>query len=264
MLIGIAIVLIFNYLLLALIKRIIYRKASEDYYTKGRLVSIFLLVRYLAWMLAISACFSILKINLTFLLAGSAALLVGLGIGVQNIFKDIVSGIVILMEGTIKVNDVLEVDDIVGRVSNIKLRTTELITRDGTYIIVPNGKFITENVSNWSHHEKMARFSVSVRVAYDADINLVKQLLFDIASSHEDVITNSGFKEILVRMAAFEENAIIFEIFFWTNNIFRVENLKSELRFSIYTAFKQNDIRFPFPQREVYIHDSKQPLSEKK
>jgi len=260
MLVGIVFVLLLNYVILYIIRVITERKVSEDYYIKGRLVSINLLVKYILWTISISLIFAILKINVTFILAGSTALLVGLGIGVQQIFKDIVSGIFILMEGTIKVRDVLQVDDTFGRVVNIKLRTTELLTRDGTHVIVPNGKFITENVKNWSHHEKIARFVIRVRVAYDADVDLARKILLDMADRHENVISNDDERPIVVRMTDFEEDAIILELKFWTGNVFTSGIIRSDLRFEIYSQFKKNGIKFPFPQRDIHIKNQNKEL----
>lgn len=255
MLVGIVFILLFNYAFLLIIRVITERKASEDFYKKGRLISINLLIKYVLWTISISLIFAILKINVTFILAGSTALLVGLGIGVQEIFKDIVSGIFILMEGTIKVRDILQVDDTFGRVTNIKLRTTELLTRDGTHVIIPNGKFITENVKNWSHHEKVARFVIRVRISYDTDIELAKQILFNVANKHESVISNDEEKPIVIRMTDFEEDAIILELKFWTGNVFTSGRLRSDLRFEIYSQFKRNGMKFPFPQRNIHIRN---------
>lgn len=256
MLIGVASIIVFNYVLLFIVQVIINRRSSQDFYTRGRIASVFLLIKYMSWMISIAIIFSILKIDLTFLMAGSAAIMVGLGLGVQQIFKDIVSGIFILMEGTIKVKDVLMIDNRVGRVVDIKLRTTNIVTRDGTHIIVPNGRFITENVVNWSHQEKRARFGFNVRVAYNTNAELVSQLLFDTVNNHQDVISNSTLEPIQIRMLEFEENAVIYEIKFWTERIFNEDKIKSDLRFAIYNVFMENKIQFPFPQRDVHFKNN--------
>jgi small-conductance mechanosensitive channel len=253
MLFAIAFVIVFNYILLFVVKYIIHKQESKNHYTQNRMLSIFLLIKYISWIFVFSIILSILKVKLTFLLAGSAAIMVGLGLGVQQIFKDIVSGIFILVDGTIKVNDVLEVDNIVGRVTDIKLRTSEIITRDGINIIVPNGRFISENVINWSHHEKIARFSVEVGVAYNSDVELVKKLLLETATENINVIKDDKDKRILVRIDNFGDNSIHFSLLFWTKIIFRVENTKSDLRYAIFKKFKEHNIQIPFPQRDVHI-----------
>ena len=109
-------------------------------------------MRYFVWVFVISVSIVILGFDITLLVAGSAALLVGIGFGLQNIFSDLISGLFMLFERKVKVGDVMEVDNIVGKVKAINLRTSELLTRDGYNIIVPNHKFITENVVNWSHN----------------------------------------------------------------------------------------------------------------
>ncbi|MEO8666111.1 MAG: mechanosensitive ion channel domain-containing protein, partial [Ignavibacteria bacterium] len=117
-----------------------------------RLYSILTLITYIIWVIAFALMLENLGIKVTFLIAGSAALLVGLGLGLQQTFNDIVSGIIILVEGSLKKNDVVEVDKLVGRVKEINLRTSVIYTRDSIDMIVPNHKFINENVINWSHH----------------------------------------------------------------------------------------------------------------
>jgi len=253
MLIVIAVVILLNYFFLFAVKYFILKKQIQNDINRNRLLSIYLLVKYISWIFVIAIIFGILKIKLTFLLAGSAAIMVGLGLGVQQIFKDIVSGIFLLIDGTIKVNDVLEIDDIVGRVTDIKLRTSEIITRDGINIIVPNGRFISENVINWSHHEKIARFKIEVGVSYDSDVELVKKILLKVAAENKDVISNDKDRNTQVRIDSFGDNSINFSLHFWSNIIFRVENIKSDLRFEIFRKFKEHNIQIPFPQRDIHI-----------
>lgn len=137
-------------LLLRLVKVGIARRAKGDKDQRTRLHSAYLLVKYLVWVATIIIVLQVLGMNITFLVAGSAALLVGLGIGIQQTFNDIISGVFILMKGTIMVGDVLEVEGLVGRVTEINLRTSTIFSRDGMNVIVPNHRFINENVVNWS------------------------------------------------------------------------------------------------------------------
>ncbi len=168
------------YLLLRAIRRVINRGGGRllDLSDKGRRMSLYLLAKYFVWTVAVAVMLEIVGVHVSVLLAGSAALLVGLGLGMQQIFRDIVSGIFLLFEGTIEIGDVLEVDGKLGRVEEINLRTSKVLTRDGQTMIVPNHKFITENVLNWTHHDtNPSAFRVQVRVAHEADERQMVALL---------------------------------------------------------------------------------------
>ncbi|MFN4080530.1 MAG: mechanosensitive ion channel family protein [Saprospiraceae bacterium] len=237
---------------LRVLSRILLRPSVRDNADLGRRHSLLLLVRYVAWVIAILLIMQAIGIHLSVLLAGSAALLVGLGLGVQDIFRDIVSGIILLYEGTIEVGDVLEIEGKVGRVEDIKLRTSKICTREGIFIIMPNYKFISENVINWSHYkERPARFSVSVGVSFDADEEQVRQALIECAVAHPDVIKKPAKLMPFARIIDFAESRIVFELFFWVNRKFQVENTCSDIRYAILKKFREQGIIIPFPQRDV-------------
>ena len=221
--------------------------------TKARLHSLRLLLTYLIWVVAIVSAFRTLGIDVTYMLAGSAALLVGLGLGLQQTFNDIVSGIIILIEGTIRVGDVLELEGLVGRVTEIKLRTSTVYTRDGMNVIVPNHRFINENVVNWTHNNMVNRFRITVGVAYGSDEEVVHRVLKECAEAHGDVITKETDRSVLVRLNGFGDSSLDFEILFWSRNAFRIEQTKSDIRFAILKAFREANITIPFPQRDVHM-----------
>lgn len=246
-------IFLITWVLLYLIKRVVLRTLSKDKYIAGRQYSVFLLVRYLFWIVAIVLIIEAIGVKVTFLIASSAALLVGLGLGLQQVFQDIVSGIFILFEGTIKVDDVLDVGGIVGKIKEIRLRTSTLLTRDGTILIIPNHKFVNENVINWSHNLKPTRFRVQVGVSYNSDETQVRDLLYACASEHPAVINDQPEIRPIVRIIDFGDSAIVFEILFWSQDMFWIENIKSDIRFSIREKFREHGIVIPFPQRDVHM-----------
>lgn len=227
-----------------------FKKQPEN---RERLSSIFQLVKYFIWTIAIASVIQTTGIKLTIILAGSAALLVGLGLGIQQTFNDLISGFIILAEGSLKTNDVVEVDGLVGRVNQIKLRTSIIYTRDGINIIVPNHKFINDNVINWSHIAKATRFKIEIGVAYESNEILVEQVLKECLLKEEKVIKNNADYPIYVRIIEFADSAIVFQVLFWSDDIFAVEQIKSNIRFSILKAFRANNIVIPFPQRDLHI-----------
>lgn len=212
--------------------------------------TILILTKYLIWVIGIVLALDVIGVEITILLAGSAALLVGLGLGLQQIFSDIVSGIFLLLEGSVKIGDLMEVDGLIGRVLKINLRTSEILTRSGIIIIVPNHKFIVENVVNWSHNATTTRFSVGVGVSYSSDPNLVKKILLECAISHGSINKKKPY-EPFVRLIDFGDSSLDFELLFWSSEGFIIENIKSDLRFMILSKFRKNGVEIPFPQRDL-------------
>jgi small-conductance mechanosensitive channel len=203
------------------------------------------------WITAIVLIFQNLNIKLTFLLAGSAALLVGVGLGLQEIFKDLISGFFMLFEGNLKVQDIVEVEgNLVGRVIKIGLRTTKIETRDKVIIILPNSKFISDRLINWSLLEKRTRFYVSVGVAYGSNVDLVSQILVEAGLEHKKVANDP---KPYVMFTDFGESSLDFKLMFWTMETFWVERIKSDLRFSINRKFIEKGVTIPFPQRDIHI-----------
>lgn len=248
-------ILVVTRVLTFIIHRIFNRQEKRKRIDHGTSQAIYQLIKYILWVIAIAFTLDTVGIKITFLLASSAALLVGLGLGLQNIFQDFVSGISLLIEGTLKVNDVVEIaEGEVGRVKEMNLRTSKLETRDNIILIVPNSKLINDVVINWSHIEKKTRFRVKVGVAYGSDVPLVKKVLLECASN-EELIVNSP--PPFVRFVDFGNSSLDFELFFWTTETFRVEDTKSNIRYKIDDAFRKNNIRIPFPQRDVHFFPDK-------
>lgn len=212
----------------------------------GRLNSVVLLISYLVWLIVIVIALNRTDIHIGYLIGGSAALMVGLGFGLQEIFKDIVAGIFILFEGKVRKGDVLELEGVIGEVYNLGIRTTELIRRDGIKIVIPNNKLISDNVVNWSHAKKPARHSIQVSVDYNADVRKIESLLIKCLERLPGIELDGEYKPS-VRLADFGPSAYQFELLFWTYEYFRFEYIKSSLRFLIVETFSENNIKIPFP-----------------
>lgn len=238
------------FILIKVVKTAIFKKASLELPKK---YSIFTIFKYIIVVLAVAIGLQIIGIDITVLLAGSAALLVGVGFGLQNLFGDISSGIILLFDSTIKVNDVIEVDGIVGRVQEINLRTTSVITREDTFIILPNSVVTNNNLINWTYSNVSSRFSIDVGVDYSSDVKLVMQLMEKAAKEQKGVLSDPV---PIVRFQEYADSSLNFSVFFWCDEVFRVEFIKSQIRVRLYEYFKENKIEIPFPQRVVHM---KQP-----
>ncbi|MEP0987145.1 mechanosensitive ion channel family protein [Ekhidna sp.] len=217
---------------------------------KGQAMAYYQIAKYVVIVIAISIALEGLGIKITFLLAGSAALLVGVGLGLQQLFNDLVSGFIILTEHSIKVEDIIEVDGIVARVKEIGLRTSKVETRNDIMMILPNSKIVNENVTNWSHNKKVTRFSLFVGVAYGSNVDLVAELLKEAADENPDVVPSH---QTVVRFIDFGDSSLQFEVLFWSNNQFRIEDVKSKIRFAINRKFIENKVQIPFPQRDLHL-----------
>lgn len=236
----------FIFVLLKLIKKSIYRFHRFD---DAKKYSIYSLIKYFIIILSIIISLQIVGFNLSILVAGSAALLVGLGLGIQNLFSDYISGIIILIDSSIKVGDIIEVNGITCKVQEIQLRTTKVLTRDDKNIILPNTDLTRNHVINWTLNEEASRFEIEVGVDYSSDIHLVMQLIQDAGKNTDGVLATP---EPFVRFNDFADSSLIFTVYFWAEDVFRVENIKSDLRVRIFEAFKENNITIPFPQRVIH------------
>lgn len=237
-------------LILWTISKYFNRQIKSNKIEKGSAYAFRQIFAYILWLAAIIVFLQVIGLNISLLLAGSAALLVGIGLGIQQTFNDFFSGIILLMEGSIKVDDVVEFDDMVCRVKRIGVRSSMVVNRDEISVIVPNSKFTSETVINWTYSEHAARFNVDVGVAYGSDVGLVASLLKEAAIENPKVIKES---EPFVRLKDFNESSIDFGVYFWTLNVFSVEQTKSDIRFRILEKFREKGITIPFPQRDLHV-----------
>lgn len=229
-----------------IIRKLIYRSQKLD---ESKKFTIFSLIKYVLYVVGFILGMNMIGINVSVLMGASAALLVGIGLGLQNIFSDFVSGIVLLLDSSIKVGDIIEVDSLVCQVKEINLRTTTVLTRDDKYVILPNTFLTKNNLFNWTHSNLNSRFDIQVGVAYSSDVQTVMDILKSVTAANPKVAKTP---EPFVRFNDYADSALIFNVYFWSSDPFRVENLKSELRVKYFEAFREHDIEIPFPQRVVH------------
>jgi len=229
---------------------------SNPNYTEGNLYIYTQLIKYVIYVFSILFCFQLLNIPLTNLLFGSAAVLVGIGLGLQDAFKDLIAGFILLLEGNLKVGDIIKIsatekeDELIARIKKINIRTSQIQTWEGNVLVIPNSVLTREQVENWSHSSRLTRFTVKVCVAYGTDTELVKSLLEEAALSHPKV---KKTQQILVRLSNFGSNGLELELIFWADQHWDIKTYMSEIRFEIDRLFRKNNIRIPFPQRTIHI-----------
>ncbi len=238
---------------------IVTQLALFSYYRKkeinvGTQYAINQLLKYVFYIFAILLALEFMDIKLSIVLGGAAALLVGIGLGLQQTFNDLVSGIILLFERSVEVGDILEVDDMVGRVKRIGVRTSLIESLNNITVIVPNSKLVGDKVINWSHFQDRVRYKVNIGVAYGSDTQLVKKLLLEVAISHPKVMKRPA---PFVRFADFGDSSLDFELFFWSKEMAAIDDVRSDMRFEIDQLFRENNIEIPFPQRDVWLRNKK-------
>lgn len=260
-LIAILLILVFTRIILWLIKKAIFRKYKFSKLDTGSTFAIYQIIKYVVWVVAIGLLLETLGVKLTLLLAGSAALLVGVGLGLQQTFNDIISGIILLTERSIKIGDVLEVDGDVVRIQVIGLRTSKALNRDEISIIIPNSLITTTKVINWSHQSRKTRFKIVVGVAYGSNVDDVIKILEESAKEHSDIF---GKELVEGRLLNFGNSSLDFELIFFSKNIFGIDKVKSDIRRIISRKFEENNISIPFPQLDLHVKsDPKNKLGSK-
>lgn len=209
------------------------------------------IARYIIVFLGLLIIFQTAGIDLSTLTVLAGALGIGIGFGLQNITNNFVSGIILLLERPIKVGDRIEVGIVHGRVTDISARATTIVTNDNVSIIVPNSEFTSKNIINWSHHDEDIRFRVPISVAYASNVELVTKLLLEVAKEDPDVMNEPA---PTVRLRAFGDNGIEFELLVWTNTQTHRRGLfTSNINYSIIRKFNAHGIQIPFPQRDLHL-----------
>ncbi|VXB90961.1 mechanosensitive ion channel family protein [Maribacter litoralis] len=235
--------------ILQAIRRFFTRKMEVD--DKLKFISIFKFIKYLVYVVVILFTMSAAGIDITILITASAALFVGLGLALQEIFQDIIGGIFIIVDKSLRVGDIIEIDDKVGKVFEIKLRTTRAITRDDKVIIIPNHKFISDIVYNYTQNHKTTRELVRIGVAYGSDVDLVTKILFDVVKSQRSILKSP---KPFVIFEDFGDSALVFAVNFYISDSFTDPKIKSEIRYKIDAEFRKHNISIPFPQRDVHLY----------
>ncbi|WP_248723678.1 mechanosensitive ion channel family protein [Seonamhaeicola sp. ML3] len=246
-------VLFLTHIVLKFIRIFVTRRLDEA--DKFRFRAVFSFLKYIIFCVVIVVALDSSGVKVTAILAASTALFVGIGLGMQKLFQDIISGVFILIDRTVAINDVIEIQGKVGKVTAISLRTTKAITNDDKTLVIPNHKFLSEILYNWTQNTVVTREFVEVGVAYGTDVDLVRALLLGIAVQEAAILNEP---EPIVLFENFGDSALVFKLHFYISDSFNVPLIKSDLRYSINKTFKENNIKIPFPQRDVYLYNQNQ------
>ncbi len=210
------------------------------------------LAGYIITVFTISSVFSLVGYSLTYLFVGSTALLVGLGFGLQQLFVDLISGIILLIDKNVNYGDVMQTDipgaqmKMKGRIIQIGLRATILESIDNERYIVPNSKLLSNGVRSLMRDKGSVRFRIHISVEFNSDMELAKKLMTEAVLSNEKV-DQDPLPTIIIK--EFQENGVLLEIRFWMKELFNSENILSDIRFELLKLFRENKVVIPYPKR---------------
>ncbi|MCG8582468.1 MAG: mechanosensitive ion channel [Bacteroidales bacterium] len=217
---------------------------------KGLPHTISLMAKYSIITIGVTFAFSVAGFRMENFAILIGAFGVGIGFGLQNIFNNLVSGFILLFERPIKIDDVIEVGQLRGRVRSIGIRSSVVRTFDGAEVIVPNGQLISNEVINWTHSDQIRRYEVFVGVAYGSDVEKVKAILEEQIKNHQDIL---DFPEPDVLFINMGDSSLDFRMLYWVSKVRQGINIKSDITQMVYDALNKEGITIPFPQRDIHI-----------
>lgn len=243
-------VFIVTSIILRLIRLAVTRKIREE--DRGKFITVFSFAKYFIFVIIFLVILGNNGVQLTAVFTSAAALLIGIGLALQTFFQDIISGIFILTDQSVNVGDVIQVEDKIGKVTSINLRTTKAVTIENKVLIIPNHLYLTNTLFNWTQNESATREAVSVGVAYGSDVKLVKEVLLQAASNVKGI--NSSPPPAVI-FDDFADSSLNFKLVVSVANSFQTPLILSNLRFEINQLFIDNKISIPFPQRDVHLYN---------
>lgn len=252
-LIAVIIAFFISSLALKIIRKLITRNLPVE--DTNKFISIFQFIKYLVYVFVIMFALRISGVDISVLLTASAAIFIGLGFALQQLFQDLIAGVLIILDQSLKVGDIIEIDGKVGRVQKISLRSTRAYTRNERVMIIPNHMFMDDLLFNWTQNNNVIRDNVSVGIAYGSDTELAKKLLLESTQVVKEILTEPKPN---VLFDEFGDSSLNFSVNFYVNDAFSVQRIKSDLRFEIDKQFREHKISIPFPQRDLHIFQDKE------
>jgi small-conductance mechanosensitive channel len=191
-------------------------------------------------------------IDLSLFAVFSGAVGLGVGFGLQKVISNLFSGMLLLMDQSIKPGDIIEMDGTFGWVNHMGARYTELVTRDNKSYLVPNEEFITQQVINWSHGNTLVRVETTFGVHYDSDPHEVKRLAIEAATKPDRVVDSPT---PVCHLVEFGDSSLNFVLRYWIKDAEKgLTNTKGDVMLALWDALKENKIDIPYPHREVFVH----------
>ncbi len=250
-------VLLGVWLLTRLLQRGFVRYARQrEVNTRAAIYTVSRIVKYIVIAIGLMVALSVIGIPISKFAVVAGAIGVGLGFGLQAIFSNFISGLILLFDRSLKVGDFVELaSGVHGEVSDINMRATRITTNDNIEILVPNSEFVTGRVVNWTHNEALRRTHIPFGVAYGTDKELVKKAALEAAAEVPFTLSNDGPRGAKVWLVEFGDSSLNFELVVWltAEATKRPASVKAAYNWALETALKKHGIEIPFPQRDLHV-----------
>ena len=209
------------------------------------------LFRVILFTIAIVVALNSVGIDLTALAVFSGAIGLGIGFGLQKVFSNLISGVILLMDRSVKPGDVIAIGETYGWINSLSARYVSVITRDGIEHLIPNEELISQRVENWSFSNRLVRLRMEIGISYDADVMKARDVAVEAASAVERVLNDPP---PVCHVVGFGDSAIDMELRIWINDPRNgLTNVKSAVFLGVWKLFGEHGIDFPFPQRDLHI-----------
>jgi small-conductance mechanosensitive channel len=219
-------------------------------------------IRFIIFAFAIIISLSSIGIDLTAFTVLSGGIGVGIGFGLQKIVSNFISGIIILIDKSVKPGDVIEIDNTYGLISSLNSRFVSIITLNGEEYLIPNEDLITKKVVNLSYSDKLVRLELSIGISYNSDVEQAIELIEEIAREHNRVTTS---KEPSCLLTGFGESSVDLKLKFWIVDPENgLDNIKSDLFLTIWHAFQKHNIDIPYPQHDLHLQSIPSEFKQQK
>jgi len=238
---------------------ILIKMLANSGMAKGIQDTVSTITSYSFWVFGTILALNAVGISTTSLTVAFGALGIGLGFGLQNIFNNFISGLILLFERPIQVGDWVEINGIWGSIEKINVRSTVVKSVDNAALIIPNSEFISSRLTNWSFKDPKIRRTITIGVAYGSNIHKVRDILLDIGTKHPRVYRMPSPDVVFTD---FGDSALIFELRIWVHVDYSIST-RTDIRFEIDRRFKEENIVIPFPQRDVHIYQTGMGTTEK-
>ncbi|WP_339842412.1 mechanosensitive ion channel domain-containing protein [uncultured Halopseudomonas sp.] len=250
---GILVLTIFIWLSSLVARLVESRLVYLEGVTPAARVLIGKVLRIALYLVAVVVALTFVGVNLTALAVFSGALGIGLGFGLQKVVSNLFSGIILLLDRSLKPGDVIETGDAYGWIKQMGARYATVATRDGKEYLIPNENLITEQVINWSYSDTAVRLKIEVGTSYRSDVHKAIELMVEAALTQPRVLRD-GIHTPQAHLVGFGDSSVDFELRIWVSDPQQgLVNVASKVRLAIWDLFHQNNIEFPFPQRDLHI-----------
>ena len=259
---GLVAILVFFWWFASALERTLRHLAqgrTHDKFTSPAVYALTRIVRFLVWIVGSLVGLAYLGIDIASLAVVGGAMGVGIGFGLQNIFSNLFSGLIILLEKTLKVGDFVDLQSgVVGKVTEIGLRYTRVTTNDSVDVIVPNSEFINGRVTNWTFDDNLRRVHIPFGVAYGCDKEKVRKVVMATVSRVDGAIDEPG-RAPDVWLVNFGDSSLDFELVVWVSHGLAMSPGRTHARFlwEIETALSAAGIEIPFPQRDLHVRSGR-------